>query len=277
HGFDRQQAVVAGQPVLDRAEDGHRPDAEEQAGGHKAPDEAGCPLLVAPAPVDARLQPCADAVQPRLQVPPLAEDAANEHRTQHDQHVRRFEEHLQADGGGDKPQPVQHGLAHPLAQPPAEQHPQRSPYQNGDDVDDRPGHAAPPCSLELSVYTRRPARGQATCQKAAKFIRGFFALRTAATSIPPSAQPASLLIAICTAVIVKRGRKLIWTDTNWGETWLGTLVRAPARSSAGRCCSRRSRRQAAGSPTAALQLITTCRCPTRSRRGAARSVRRWAA
>jgi hypothetical protein len=82
HGLGGEQLVVAGQAVLDGADDGERPDAEEQAGGHEALADPRVRLARQP-PLDAGAQ----RVQAALDRQGLAGQAAQQHAAQHVERV----------------------------------------------------------------------------------------------------------------------------------------------------------------------------------------------
>jgi hypothetical protein len=73
--FDRQQGGVAGQAVVEAANQDQRPDAKEEAGGNEAFTEAAAAAEPGP-------QPFPDRVQPLLQLPPFADHPAADDRQQ---------------------------------------------------------------------------------------------------------------------------------------------------------------------------------------------------
>ena len=83
-GLGGERLVVAGQPVLDRADDGQRADAEEQAGGEeRLRDRRVAPLRATPAwrRSPSRCEPVLDAER-------LADEPAEQHAAQHVEQVR---------------------------------------------------------------------------------------------------------------------------------------------------------------------------------------------
>jgi hypothetical protein len=116
-------------PSFDRAQDGQRPDAEDQRAGDEALDEPSPALDAGPAPEAAYGEPLehpTEGLEPVLDPQQRADDAAEQDAAQHDQHrgagadgvgeVTVVDVHGRGgrDQQGDQPEPVGHHLAGPL-------------------------------------------------------------------------------------------------------------------------------------------------------------------
>ena len=106
-GLEQQLVGAVAEPLVDRAQDGQRADAEDQRADHEALDEALACLAAAAGPEPAYggpLEQPTEALQPVLDPQQRPGDAADQHRAQHDQHrgrgADRVAEHRVAHRGG---------------------------------------------------------------------------------------------------------------------------------------------------------------------------------
>ena len=127
--LQREQPVIAGDPILQRTQNRERPDAKQQTGRHERPAHR------APTLGEATLQGIAKALERSVYAQELADDETQDHAHQRHERVVEAQEALDADEDRDEPDGVHGRLPHPLRKPRADQSAQGASGQHSHEVD----------------------------------------------------------------------------------------------------------------------------------------------
>ena len=133
--------MVAGEPALERADHGHGADAEHQAGADKA---AGKVAAARRSVREPGLDPAAEGLEPGLDGEPLADHPANHQAENHHQEVVGPERAFRPDKEHAQGQPLEHGLAKAVTDPPGAAEPDQAAGDNGQGVDNSAEHGQSP-------------------------------------------------------------------------------------------------------------------------------------
>jgi hypothetical protein len=139
-----KQRDVAAQPVIERPEDGQRPDTEDQAGGHEALGDPAGRALAAGQPA---LEPSAERLEAVMQTKQLPNGHSEQQRGQHGEFVpgaasrvgEDAQRHRRGDDQREEAQARGQALLHPSRHASSGKQPQRRAHQDGGDVEQSAG------------------------------------------------------------------------------------------------------------------------------------------
>src|SRR6185503_2657664 len=132
--LDREEAGVAGEAVLDRAQERERADAEDDRRRHEC-------LGHGPATAARRestLERRAEVVETTVDAQLRSDDPAEQDAAEHVQEVRRVDRELRPHGQGEQADAPHDVLAEALGEPVAEDRAEQAAYEHGEGVEKRP-------------------------------------------------------------------------------------------------------------------------------------------